>query len=230
MRIGKTALILGLTSAAVLAVAGYLSGGRIGILAALAAVAPAYLLQKADDRRKAGQERLILLAATGSELAPPRTQPASPAGYLRADAQIVPFRHRPELPLLRAWLASEQQTGIQLVTGPGGAGKTRVALQLSHEAESDYGWRCYWIRNGQEDQAIEAIRQGSVPVLLVVDYAETCTRLPSLLQAATESPGPSRRISFLPATPANGGTRSSTLPRQRSATLSPPLPKFPSAR
>jgi hypothetical protein len=122
-----------------------------------------------------------LLETAGLGLAPPHVEADSPAMYLRAEAEVVPFQPRPELARLRNWLVSDRITDFALVVGAAGTGKTRLALQLAAEAEGDLGFRCYWVPAGGEQQAAHAARQGETAVLLVADYAETRTSLAALL-------------------------------------------------
>jgi hypothetical protein len=113
---------------------------------------------------------------------------------------VVAFWPRPELATLHEWLVSPPRTGIRLVTGEGGAGKTRLALQLGREAADRYGWRYYWVPAGHEAAAAAAARQGDAPVLLILDYAETRAALPDFLAAVTGNspgPGPDMRVLLL---------------------------------
>ena len=63
----------------------------------------------------------------------------SVARYLRAEEQVVPFRGRPELDELLAWCGTGERVGVRLVTGDGGAGKTRLALRLCRGSYSASG-------------------------------------------------------------------------------------------
>lgn len=56
---------------------------------------------------------------------------------------MVSFWPRPELAALRDWLVSSRHADVQLLTGAGGACKTRLALQLGEEVAEQYGYRTY---------------------------------------------------------------------------------------
>ena len=60
---------------------------------------------------------------------------------------MVAFRPRPELDQLREWCVAGGRLGVRLVTGEGGAGKTRLALQLAVGLARD-GWRTLWVQPG----------------------------------------------------------------------------------
>lgn len=66
------------------------------------------------------------------------------ARFLRPEEQVVPFRARPELEELVAWCTRGGRAGVRLVTGDGGAGKTRLALRLG-EVLAASGWQQLWV-------------------------------------------------------------------------------------
>ncbi|MFJ4204862.1 tetratricopeptide repeat protein [Streptomyces sviceus] len=118
------------------------------------------------------------------------TGPAkSPAALLRADRQVVAFHGRQELlQELDGWCA---QPGFdaRLITGPAGQGKTRLAHELAARLEAA-GWTTLWLRGTAAGGDILALRAASVPLLLVVDYAETRTKqLTYVWEAASRHDG-----------------------------------------
>jgi tetratricopeptide (TPR) repeat protein len=105
----------------------------------------------------------------------------SVASLLRADEQAIDFRGRTdELQKLLTWC---EGTGfsIQLLTGPGGIGKTRLAQELaSRLSGSNQNWTCTFLgKVSQSDSLGEAITRISTPTLLILDYAETLPRTTS---------------------------------------------------
>jgi hypothetical protein len=119
------------------------------------------------------------------------------ARYLRPEEQVVPFRARPELDELLNWCATGGQAAVRLVTGDGGAGKTRLALKLGERLAAD-GWQPLWVPRGSERDGVQAVRVLGRPCLLVVDYAETRTELAGLLDdAATDQDCPDLRVLLL---------------------------------
>ncbi|KRD17898.1 hypothetical protein ASE41_20520 [Streptomyces sp. Root264] len=111
----------------------------------------------------------------------------SPAALLRADAEAVTFRGRKsELADLHAWCENGPPAiQVRVLTGPGGQGKTRLARRLT----DTLGWRGWGTVTGHlspdltDDPTPDAAPPDfttlttSLPLLLVVDYAETRPRL-----------------------------------------------------
>ena len=86
---------------------------------------------------------------------------------------------------------------MRLITGPGGVGKTRLALQLADSARQ-LGWWCEWVGADQEAGVVSRIGAAkSGRVLLMVDYAETRTGLSLLMRAAAQYQGPGLRVLLL---------------------------------
>ena len=86
---------------------------------------------------------------------------------------------------------------IRLVTGNGGAGKTRLALRLGEELAAN-GWEQLWVTRGSEREAVADAREMRRPCVLVVDYAETRGELAGLLDdVAADEDGPELRVVLL---------------------------------
>ena len=145
--------------------AGVHAGAWAGVLAALAGFVPAVVWELTGDRRKrnarVAERREAALKAFVPAVAPSDADGAvagsaggqSDVWYLRPEARVVAFRPRPELDQLREWCVAGGRLGVRLVTGEGGSGKTRLALQLAADLASD-GWRTMWVRPGREGTAI----------------------------------------------------------------------------
>jgi tetratricopeptide (TPR) repeat protein len=118
------------------------------------------------------------------------------ARYLRPEEAVVVFRDRPELARLLDWCADAPRVAVRLVTGSGGAGKTRLALQLAGEMAGN-GWQPLWVPRGREGEAAAAVRDLGQPCVLVVDYAETRDGLDALLGEVAGWEGPDTRIVLL---------------------------------
>ncbi|MFB7114505.1 tetratricopeptide repeat protein [Streptomyces sp. NPDC056291] len=105
----------------------------------------------------------------------------SPAALLRADTEAVAFHGRDqELADLRAWCTSNPaKFAIRVITGPGGQGKTRLARQLT-DTLSRENWVTGHLRSDLTDHDPPlnlTPLTTALPLLLVVDYAETRPRL-----------------------------------------------------
>ena len=95
-----------------------------------------------------------------------------------------------EQSILSALLDDNDQFGLVL-SGPGGVGKTRLALQLALEAEAN-GWLVLQVERNTSREAIEQLARehtSSANVLLVIDYAEAAK---SLFDLAQDSISPKR--------------------------------------
>jgi tetratricopeptide (TPR) repeat protein len=107
-----------------------------------------------------------------------------PSMLLRAEYAVVPFVGRDrELTELAEWLATPDRAGVQLVTGPGGQGKTRLAAEVIGRARSD-GWAAGFVPEIVPADVLARVELCSVPLLLVVDYAEGRTEQVAAVVAA----------------------------------------------
>lgn len=121
-----------------------------------------------------------------------------PSRLLDPRRGVVEFTGRTgELASLIAWCEQDTAPRVRLLTGPGGVGKTRLALQLAG-CVRELGWRSEWVGVGQEADIVSrvgAARSGRV--LLMIDYAETRAGLSSLIRAAAQYRGPGLRVLLL---------------------------------
>jgi tetratricopeptide (TPR) repeat protein len=127
-----------------------------------------------------------------------KTVPRSWARLLDPRRELVGFVGRDEeLASLMAWHEDDGAGRLRLVTGPGGVGKTRLAVELAERVKK-LGWRSERIADGQEAAAIDLLRAvtGS-RALLVVDYAETRVGLKQMLAALASDQGEGVRVLLL---------------------------------
>jgi hypothetical protein len=189
---------------------GFAAGAWAGVVTAFAGLVPTALWETTRERRERNKTAArrrekalaifappIEVADAGVEVAGDDPAERGAAWYLRPEAQVVSFRPRPELGELLEWCVTVGHLGVRLVTGDGGAGKTRLAVQLSQDLARD-GWRVMWVPPGWEGAAIGAVRAVREPALLVVDYAETRPGLAGLLaDAAGAADCPELRVVLL---------------------------------
>ena len=131
---------------------------------------------------------------------PSRRQSSSPsrARLLDAAAEVVPFRGREELMArLRAWCETEDDFAAQLIVGPGGQGKTRLARELCRRLRRA-GWIAGLVYEDVPRAVINRLADTSERVLLVVDVAEARTgQIAELIEAAWRRPDGAEAIRLL---------------------------------
>lgn len=103
-----------------------------------------------------------------------------PGALLRADLGAVEFHARQsEMSDLREWCGRPERAGIKLCVGPGGMGKSRLAIELCKDMVAQERWRAGFLDCNsvtvamQNAQLPQAILNDTTPLLLVVDYAES---------------------------------------------------------
>ncbi|MBB6036731.1 STAS domain-containing protein [Phytomonospora endophytica] len=124
----------------------------------------------------------------------PDVTAVSPAMLLRADVEATAFQAGRERTLasLRAWAETGPQRAAQLITAPGGAGKSRLARELGHRMRTA-GWAVLHLRDDpRRPDDLDRLRSVRIPLLVVVDYAETRRRQLDLLAECLPSDEPVR--------------------------------------
>jgi glycosyltransferase involved in cell wall biosynthesis len=99
----------------------------------------------------------------------------SESQMLRADFAIVPFdnRRQSKLDELNQWLDDDSYPiKIQLLTGAGGLGKTRLAIELCQQRRCN-GWCSGFLSRDDSSQTWDSLQKLKQPLLIVIDYAET---------------------------------------------------------
>lgn len=99
----------------------------------------------------------------------------SPGALLRAQYGIVPFHGRDkELNDLLDWCQDPSPAKVRLYTGPGGMGKTRLALEAALMMR-DKGWLTGFVTTEaiqSPENTWKALARPDGKILLIVDYAE----------------------------------------------------------
>lgn len=183
----------GVASVAAVSVIGGLSGETAwaipaGAITAVLGVWGSIAVDRAwEARSKANEEKEAVEKAAARVLDVLRDVQELPAGeswaaLLRPERGAVAFLGRSgELGVLREWCAARDQGVLRMVVGPGGVGKTRLALELSAEQRAA-GWKCVEsVAVGEEVRAIASALRLDRSTLLIVDYAETRPGLTGML-------------------------------------------------
>jgi hypothetical protein len=99
----------------------------------------------------------------------------SPGALLRADMGVVEFHMRErELEALENWCLDSESLLVRLCHGPGGMGKTRLAIELCRRM-SNFKWRTGFLEKDRIEQDAELWREAlklGQPLLVVLDYAQ----------------------------------------------------------
>ncbi|PWG07996.1 hypothetical protein DF268_40310 [Streptomyces sp. V2] len=113
--------------------------------------------------------------------------PASVALLLHPRAETVRFTGRTELlDGLTAWCEDGDGVSLALLTGAGGAGKSRVARELGHRLAASRHAVVHLARSAVPDALFAST---TAPVLLVVDYAESrVEQIGALLEIVARRP------------------------------------------
>jgi tetratricopeptide (TPR) repeat protein len=124
--------------------------------------------------------------------------PRSWARLLDPRREVVGFVGRTdELNALVAWCEDNRSGRLRLVTGPGGVGKTRLAVELADRMRRA-GWQTERVADGKEAGALSALREVTGGrALLVVDYAETRSGLGRLVSELAGELGDGVRVLLL---------------------------------
>ncbi|MFF8402191.1 trypsin-like peptidase domain-containing protein [Streptomyces sp. NPDC015684] len=110
--------------------------------------------------------------ADGAETAAPLV-PRSVASLLHPRAETVRFSGRRELLAeMTAWSAEGDDVSLALLTGAGGAGKSRIARELGHRLAATRYATVHLTRH-ENARHHRLLARTTAPVLLVVDYAES---------------------------------------------------------
>jgi hypothetical protein len=169
--------------AVVLGAAGLWIGGGLGAGVGVAAGGLVPLLIERATRRQEAVRALVEAEAPGRRF--------GPAHLLEPGLGVVPFTGRgSELEALEEWCLTGSAGLLRLVTGGGGAGKTRLALELRTRM-TDRGWWCVLVDEGAESEVTRRERAVApeARLLLLVDYAEARAGLEELLKAAVRDEG-----------------------------------------
>ena len=147
-------------------------------------------------------------------LLPLYTPPAEPPTgevrlwELKAQCALIPFTGREQEALrdeMAGWARGlkglRKPLGLRILTGPGGAGKTRLLVEVGRVLEAE-GWQARFIPDRLSPMQLEASAPHWVrpdrPTLLVLDYADSRLReTETLLRTAARAPSPGRPLALV---------------------------------
>lgn len=138
----------------------------------------------ADLVRLVGEvERLApdLVLRTLTDRRPP--VPARPGDLLRPEYAVFPERSRAEEQPLLAWCREPDEHPVRLVTGPLGAGRTRLALMLVARLTAE-SWAAGVLSATAQPAALARLNEITTRTLVVIDDAET---RPDVVRAAMKA-------------------------------------------
>ncbi|GHB72821.1 hypothetical protein GCM10010377_74150 [Streptomyces viridiviolaceus] len=132
----------------------------------------------------------------------------SPATLLDQRAEVVRFHGREHLlgELIGDWCDGD---GVQLavLTGPGGAGKSRLARELCTRLRDRHGWVCGWLDERGPAEDLGVLAEVDRPLILVADYAELrIAQLTALLTVLDRRPDGRPPVRLLLTARAKGDT------------------------
>ena len=150
---------------------------------------------------------LPTLARTEKVLAPgylPLPDDSTPLQMIQTRYGVVPFCSRPEYRELKEWAVGTAKSpgrrpdvSVAVLTGAGGAGKTRMAAQLCHDLEV-LGWYTGFApaKSAMENNDLTYLAELTTELLVVVDYAEESRQeqLAALLRALRGRRSPTRIV------------------------------------
>ena len=150
---------------------------------------------------------LPTLARAEKVLAPgylPLPDDSTPLQMIRTRYGVVPFCSRPEYRELKEWVVGTAKSSgrrpdvsVAVLTGAGGAGKTRMAAQLCHDLEV-LGWYTGFApaKSAMKNDELTYLAELTTELLIVVDYAEESRQeqLAALLRALRGRRSPTRIV------------------------------------
>ena len=84
----------------------------------------------------------------------------SPVLLLQADYEVVPYQgRRDDLNAVLGWATDARPAAVQLITGAGGSGKSRLAAEVAARVSSQ-GWVTGVLKSGSPPEAVRRCRPG----------------------------------------------------------------------
>ncbi|WNG55263.1 tetratricopeptide repeat protein [Archangium gephyra] len=139
----------------------------------------AFLREKLDVEVVPGLDDLLV---SGTEEKLPENSP--PSALLSARYEVVSFHQQGRAELLSEldrWCEEGPSVAVRLLHAEGGVGKTRLAIEWIRRRRA-MGWAAGFLPKGVHDDWFERLWTLGHQVLVVLDYAESCSGLPEVLE------------------------------------------------
>lgn len=149
----------------------------------------------ADVLRLVGRLEQVTPDLVLAALRQPVPANATPAALLRPEYEVFPFRPRPELDDLTAWATATEGPPVHLLTGPSGAGKTRLALRLCARLAPDRP--TLMLPPSAPPAALDRLSDTDTPFLVVIDDAMARPEVVRAAARALATGGSAARVLLL---------------------------------
>lgn len=185
-------------SAAGLGAPAWAAGAGGAVLALVAGVMADRGWGRREEHAVAHEQRSQMLDQLREEV---RSDRGLVLEMLQAGRSPVPFRGRSrELKRLAAWRDDPKSSPVLMLAGPGGVGKTRLALEFGLKIPA--GWVAGWLHAAAGSTMLAAVQACGDPTLILIEDADGRPDLIPLLESlAAQSAGLMIRVVLITRSP-----------------------------